>query len=33
MTRLILVRHGETDWNVTGRAQGHRDEPLNERGL
>lgn len=33
MTRLILVRHGETDWNVTGRAQGHHDEPLNERGL
>lgn len=27
------MRHGETDWNVDGRAQGHRDELLNERGL
>lgn len=33
MTRVILVRHGETDWNVTGRAQGQHDQPLNERGL
>ncbi|MDP6821687.1 MAG: histidine phosphatase family protein [Dehalococcoidia bacterium] len=33
MTRLILVRHGETDWNVDGRTQGQNDQPLNERGL
>ena len=33
MARLILVRHGETDWNVDGRIQGHHDRPLNERGL
>jgi alpha-ribazole phosphatase len=32
MTRLILIRHGETDWNVEGRWQGHADVPLNERG-
>jgi glucosyl-3-phosphoglycerate phosphatase len=29
---LVLVRHGETDWNVEGRAQGHADVPLNEVG-
>jgi probable phosphoglycerate mutase len=31
-TRVILVRHGETDWNAEGRIQGHLDIPLNERG-
>jgi glucosyl-3-phosphoglycerate phosphatase len=29
---LVLVRHGETDWNAAGRAQGHADVPLNEAG-
>jgi probable phosphoglycerate mutase len=29
---LCLVRHGETDWNVERRLQGHIDIPLNERG-
>lgn len=33
MTHLILIRHGETDWNVEGRWQGHADVPLNARGL
>ncbi|HZW02320.1 MAG TPA: histidine phosphatase family protein [Anaerolineaceae bacterium] len=32
MTRLLLVRHGETAWNVEGRYQGQADPPLNERG-
>lgn len=32
MTTLILVRHGETDWNRDGRWQGHADAPLNNRG-
>ena len=30
---LFIVRHGETDWNVSQRIQGHRDLPLNDRGL
>jgi len=29
---LYYVRHGLTDWNVTGRLQGQHDIPLNEHG-
>jgi broad specificity phosphatase PhoE len=33
MTRLILIRHGETDWNTEGRWQGQADVALNATGL
>lgn len=32
MTKLILVRHGETEWNKALRYQGHRDIPLSDIG-
>ena len=31
-TRLLLVRHGATEWNVDKRAQGQADVPLIEKG-
>ncbi len=30
--RLLLARHGTTDWNLRGVWQGHKDVPLNDLG-
>lgn len=30
---ILFVRHGETDWNASGRLQGRRDTALNRTGL
>ena len=32
MTRLLLVRHGQSVWNAERRWQGRADPPLSERG-
>ncbi len=33
MTRILLVRHGETEWNVIERVQGWTDTKLNAVGV
>ncbi len=32
MSRILLVRHGESEWNALGRWQGQADPPLSEHG-
>jgi probable phosphoglycerate mutase len=32
VTTLMLIRHGETDWNADGLLQGHTDRPLSDFG-
>lgn len=31
-THLVVLRHGQTDWNFERRFQGHADVPLNDAG-
>ena len=33
MTKVLLIRHGQTSWNIEGRIQGYLDSPLTEVGL
>jgi probable phosphoglycerate mutase len=32
MTRFVVIRHGETEWNVANRVQGHGDSRLTAAG-
>lgn len=32
-TRVIIVRHGETQWNIANIRQGHLDSPLTGEGI
>lgn len=33
MSRILLVRHGESEWNASGRWQGQANPPLTDHGL
>jgi 2,3-bisphosphoglycerate-dependent phosphoglycerate mutase len=33
MTRFIVIRHGETHWNLAARVQGHLDSELTPAGI
>ena len=32
-TRLLVARHGQSEWNALGRWQGHADVPLSDDGM
>ena len=31
--KLYLMRHGETEWNLSEKIQGHLDSPITENGI
>ena len=31
-TIIYLIRHGQTEWNLETRMQGHKDSPLTKLG-
>jgi probable phosphoglycerate mutase len=31
--RITIIRHGETEWNLAKKLQGHLDSPLTENGI
>lgn len=33
MKKIYLTRHGESEWNILKRIQGHKDIPLTNRGI
>ena len=33
MAKLVIVRHGQTEWNTLGKEQGHLDSPLTAYGI
>ena len=31
--QIFIVRHGETEWNLQDKMQGHENSPLTENGI
>ena len=33
MTKVVLIRHGQTEWNIAGKYQGQSDVALSDKGI